>query len=132
MDKQPWRARALCGKLTLEESDKLFFVGRGATSKPAKKFCADCPVKLECSQFALTYQEVGIWGGTTEDDRRTFDRTMVGFLIERERREGRLESRRIDDFIPQKRQLRNTVVLLEVTITDQEPTAEQLMAQDLP
>ena len=41
----------------------------------AKAICATCPVQPECLDFALkTRQEFGIWGGTTEDERRALAR----------------------------------------------------------
>ena len=37
----------------------------------AQRICAACPVSEECLEFALaTNQEAGIWGGTTEEERR--------------------------------------------------------------
>jgi WhiB family redox-sensing transcriptional regulator len=42
----------------------------------AKAICRLCPVKRECLQWALeTDQQAGIWGGLTEDERRTRRRT---------------------------------------------------------
>jgi WhiB family transcriptional regulator, redox-sensing transcriptional regulator len=37
----------------------------------AKEVCATCMVRRQCLQFALaTRQAHGVWGGTTEDERR--------------------------------------------------------------
>lgn len=37
----------------------------------AKAVCAGCRVRRQCLQFALaTHQAHGVWGGTTEDERR--------------------------------------------------------------
>lgn len=37
----------------------------------AKAVCAGCPVRRQCLQFALaTHQVHGVWGGTTEEERR--------------------------------------------------------------
>jgi Transcription factor WhiB len=36
----------------------------------AKAICAECPYKKACLEFALKYSEIGIWGGTTELERR--------------------------------------------------------------
>jgi len=37
----------------------------------AKEVCARCLVRRECLQFALaTHQTYGVWGGTTEEERR--------------------------------------------------------------
>ena len=36
----------------------------------AKAICSNCGVKDECLDQALKKHEFGIWGGTTEDERR--------------------------------------------------------------
>lgn len=36
----------------------------------AKRLCATCPVKQQCLEAALENGEVGVWGGTTEQERR--------------------------------------------------------------
>jgi WhiB family redox-sensing transcriptional regulator len=44
----------------------------------AKRICTACPVTGECLEFALaTNQEAGIWGGTTEEERRKLRKTWV-------------------------------------------------------
>lgn len=44
--------------------------GREDTAR-AKAICARCPVRRQCLQFALaTHQVDGVWGGTTEEERR--------------------------------------------------------------
>lgn len=49
----------------------LFFPERGVDASEAKKVCATCPVKDECLDYALrTCQKIGIWGGTSEFERR--------------------------------------------------------------
>ena len=40
----------------------------------AKGICQGCPVQGSCLQFALDNGEHGIWGGTTEDERRRLRR----------------------------------------------------------
>ena len=35
----------------------------------ARKLCQDCPVRMECLRHAIVYNEVEIWGGTTDHDR---------------------------------------------------------------
>jgi WhiB family redox-sensing transcriptional regulator len=48
--------------------------GAGATQyefKMAKTICKKCPYVAECLTWAITNHEVGIWGGTTERERRT-------------------------------------------------------------
>jgi len=36
----------------------------------AKEVCDDCPVKARCFDYALSAGMVGIWGGTTADERQ--------------------------------------------------------------
>jgi WhiB family redox-sensing transcriptional regulator len=37
----------------------------------AKQVCAGCPVRAPCLEWALgSGQEAGVWGGTSEDERR--------------------------------------------------------------
>lgn len=33
----------------------------------AKEVCRSCPLALDCLEFALKNGEIGIWGGTTEE-----------------------------------------------------------------
>ena len=71
-----WRADSACRDL---DADLFFPAGEtGPAARQivqAKAICALCPVKAECLQFALaTHQDYGIWGGTTEDERRQIRR----------------------------------------------------------
>ena len=36
----------------------------------AKEVCNDCPVKAMCLDYALSAHMIGIWGGTTTEDRQ--------------------------------------------------------------
>jgi hypothetical protein len=44
--------------------------------KEAKAICAECPYKVRCLAYALKNNEQGIWGGTTERDRRRIMTTI--------------------------------------------------------
>ena len=67
-----WRNRAAC----IDEDPELFFpVGTTGPAveqaDAAKRVCARCDVREPCLEFALaTNQESGVWGGTSEDERR--------------------------------------------------------------
>ncbi len=37
--------------------------------KVAKEVCNDCPVRLRCFDYALSAGMVGVWGGTTAEER---------------------------------------------------------------
>ena len=44
----------------------------------AKAMCRTCPVREDCLLFAFETRQVdGIWGGTTEDERRRLRRAWV-------------------------------------------------------
>ncbi|HZQ56387.1 MAG TPA: WhiB family transcriptional regulator [Acidimicrobiales bacterium] len=71
-----WRAHAACAEVDHE----LFFpVGVTGPAVPqiaaAKAVCADCAVRAACLEFAIvTNQEYGVWGGTSEEERRALRR----------------------------------------------------------
>lgn len=68
-----WQDRALCA----EADPELFFPGNGHAdhAEDAKQVCRACPVKAECLDYALaTGQEYGVWGGTSEQERRRMKR----------------------------------------------------------
>ena len=74
-----WRDRAACRAVPTEW---FFPVGRTADSveqtESAKALCRSCAVLESCLGFALeTNQEVGIWGGCTEYERRGLRRTWL-------------------------------------------------------
>lgn len=44
----------------------------------AKKVCDDCPVRAACLDYALLTGETrGVWGGTTEEERRALRKALV-------------------------------------------------------
>jgi WhiB family redox-sensing transcriptional regulator len=51
--------------------------------REAKLTCSECPYKLRCLEYALRNEDLqGIWGGTTEHERRKFRRGVpVRFRI---------------------------------------------------
>ncbi len=71
-----WRNAAKCRNTDL---DSFFPIGTtgAALSKisAAKALCADCEVTEMCLEFALnTNQDSGVWGGHSEEERRTIRR----------------------------------------------------------
>ena len=36
----------------------------------AKQVCNDCPVRLRCFDYALSAHMIGVWGGTTTEERQ--------------------------------------------------------------
>ena len=82
-----WRDRAACRN---SDPDLFFPVGADGGSVDeilaAKAVCRSCPVEGQCLQYAFeTNQPTGIWGGTTEDERRRLRR---GWLADQRRQAG--------------------------------------------
>jgi WhiB family redox-sensing transcriptional regulator len=68
-----WRQRAACAAPDVDP--ELFFPEKGGAAGPAKRICADCPVKAPCLADALaTHDEHGIRGGLTVRERRRLRR----------------------------------------------------------
>ena len=74
-----WRDAAAC-----RDTDPDLFFPVGTTGAAvdqitaAKAVCALCPVGHQCLQFALaTNQDSGVWGGTSEDERRKIRRSLA-------------------------------------------------------
>lgn len=71
-----WMSRSACRRVDPE----LFFpsaadIAAPLQAKEAKAVCAHCQVRGECLAYALaTRQTHGVWGGTTENERRTMAR----------------------------------------------------------
>jgi len=64
---QPWMAHGLCR----DHAPGMFFPSDGVGVDKARRICGECPVKEECREYALTYRiEHGVWGGTSERERR--------------------------------------------------------------
>lgn len=79
-----WRDHAAC-----KDSHPELFFPIGTTGDAlaeidaAKAICHMCPVRRECLAFAVeTNQDSGVWGGMSEDERRSLRREWVA----RERR----------------------------------------------
>jgi WhiB family redox-sensing transcriptional regulator len=71
-----WRDNAACASVN---PDLFFPVGvtGPAVSQiaSAKAVCTGCEAKDECLEFAITTnQEYGVWGGTSEEERRVLRR----------------------------------------------------------
>ena len=59
---------------------RLFFGPEGETDRPrqrrerkAKAICWDCPLRIECLDFAVANNVIwGVWGGTGEKERQRY------------------------------------------------------------
>lgn len=59
--------------LCAEVDPELFFPLPGdqaSQQKRAKAVCKRCPFRVECQEFATETNQWGVWGGTTEMERR--------------------------------------------------------------
>jgi len=74
-----WRATASCR----DTSPDLFFpIGTTGPAvdqiSSAKIVCTACPSRIPCLEYALsTNQDSGVWGATSEEDRRHLRRTYI-------------------------------------------------------
>ena len=79
---QSWRLDALCHEPGYDLA--AFYPERGQPTEPARAVCARCAVRDDCRDFALTEQiKHGIWGGTTERERRRLRREHALKRLER-------------------------------------------------
>ncbi|MFC9161478.1 WhiB family transcriptional regulator [Streptomyces fungicidicus] len=74
-----WRGRAAC---RTEDPDLFFPIGTSGPAlmqtERAKAVCRRCPVREQCLEWALdTGQSVGVWGGTSETERRALKRRIA-------------------------------------------------------
>ena len=66
-DPAPWKQHGLC----IGTSVEIWFPERGDETRQQKALCAGCPVKWQCLRYSLDgLDRHGIWGGTSERDRR--------------------------------------------------------------
>lgn len=81
-----WRQRAACK----EVSDPEVFFPVGTTGpaldqvEMAKAFCQSCIVRKACLEWALeTNQDSGVWGGTSEEERKVIQRERRKLALRR-------------------------------------------------
>jgi WhiB family redox-sensing transcriptional regulator len=64
---QPWMIESRCR----EYDPAVFFPSDGVGVEVAQRICAQCSVRRECLEYALTYRiDHGVWGGASERERR--------------------------------------------------------------
>ena len=69
-----WMAGGLCA----EVDPALFYPEGGESNRDAKRICGGCEVRPECLAYALAHRvRFGVWGGTTERERRRMRRPVV-------------------------------------------------------
>ena len=79
IERDDWRDNSAC-----RDTDPDLFFPVGTTGpaieqiETAKAVCRSCDVRLACLEYALvTNQDSGIWGGTSEEERRALRRQWV-------------------------------------------------------
>jgi len=61
---------------------EIFFPEKGAKGQSlyivnaARRICNTCPYKNPCLEWAVVHDEMGIWGGTTQKERRVHRRKL--------------------------------------------------------
>lgn len=78
MSGDDWFKRAMCKGKPAE----IFFILREDKDQRVKRnmayaICNSCEVSKECLDYAITNREIGIWGGTSDRDRRKMRRDWV-------------------------------------------------------
>jgi WhiB family redox-sensing transcriptional regulator len=74
-----WRAAALCA----QSDPEAFFPDKGMPARAAQAVCQRCEVRAECLAWALEHdQRYGVWGGTTELERRRMRRAARQLLAQ--------------------------------------------------
>lgn len=72
-----WQREAVCAG----EPAETFYPDDKATAKrqvaDARELCGWCPVREQCLAWAIEYDESGVWGGTTEVERRAMRREQA-------------------------------------------------------
>lgn len=62
-----WTSQAKCRDM----DPAVFFPSDGIGVQVAQRICFDCPVKVDCLEYALADRvDHGVWGGTSERERR--------------------------------------------------------------
>ncbi len=69
-DPLAWQDDALCAEI----AGDWWFPEPGGLAREAKQVCRRCAVRPECLAWALDHDERGVWGGTSEDERRRLRR----------------------------------------------------------
>jgi len=78
-DPNGWAAQGACRRSDPEIFFPVSSTGPAAGQVArAKTVCARCQVRTECLEFALdSGQDFGVWGGTTENERRSLRRRRM-------------------------------------------------------
>ena len=64
-----WHTQAAC-----RGHDPELFFTNGSYPQATYDICQACPVRIDCLEHAIANDEQGMWGGTSERDRRALTR----------------------------------------------------------
>lgn len=82
-----WMAKGLCAN----QPPETFFPSDGVGVEIAKRVCMKCPVQEGCLEYALSNRiDHGVWGGTSERQRRRILKARRKEAEKTERRERKL------------------------------------------
>lgn len=74
-----WQSEAKC----IGQPPAIFFLEEDNYAKNSfRVFCDNCPVKQACLEEGLVYGYSGVWGGTTDKDRRRIPRKQITMLMD--------------------------------------------------
>lgn len=74
-----WMANGTCRQFPATT----FFPSDGVGVEVARRICAGCKVKVPCLEYALnSHIDHGVWGGTSERERRRINRRRRLELVE--------------------------------------------------
>jgi WhiB family transcriptional regulator, redox-sensing transcriptional regulator len=65
-----WHGRGLCAANDPDD----FFPSNGDPGMNGRRICAACPVRDDCLNYAIAADELGIWGGLDQQERRNLKR----------------------------------------------------------
>ena len=82
-----WMAKGLCAN----QPPETFFPSDGVGVEIAKRICVQCPVQEGCLEYALSNRiDHGVWGGTSERQRRRILKARRKEAEKAERRDRKL------------------------------------------
>jgi WhiB family redox-sensing transcriptional regulator len=77
-----WMTDGKCRELPPET----FFPSDGVGVDSARRICVDCPVKAPCLEYAIeNHIDHGVWGGTSERERRRLARQRRHLIVHQAR-----------------------------------------------
>ncbi len=83
-ERPEWHHQGLCRTpevlVRIRAKEVSFFGESGISTQAAREICVPCPVKDKCLEYAIehpSWTKLGVWGGTTEKERRRIRYNMT-------------------------------------------------------